>query len=398
MGWKDDLQDASFRGVLFECVSTKDAVSKSQAIHQAPYSNKALIEDMGKDPRKISIQAVYVGEDYKLWLDALEAALEATGEGELIHPIYGSCYASVLTYNIDHDAENFDACTISIDFILAKDQQRQLFIPVVAPLEIDGLSVIDSPFSRFKAVLQKLKDLDNNKFFQFINKIRSGLQTARSMLNLAKNAIEDLLDPQWLTGLIDDVTNLVTFDTNISAISKWRDIFHRVDRLTGLFDDEDSPELKQTWRATQIAIVISVSQKIVAQVRTETIKQTTNSDTANELSLTPVDLAVVRQNTRQAIQDAIKAEREETVLAYESIEQIQLLKSLSDQIHLQIQQLIEVRPPLSKTIVPVPCTVHWLAHYLYADKSRANEIRHLNPSLNNPALLLPGMELNTYAR
>ena len=57
MGWKDDLQDASFRGVLFECTSTKDSVSKSQAAHQAPYSNKASIEDMGKDPRRISLNA-----------------------------------------------------------------------------------------------------------------------------------------------------------------------------------------------------------------------------------------------------------------------------------------------------------------------------------------------------
>ena len=44
MAWKDDLQDASFRGVPFECISTKDAVSKSQAIHQAPYSDEAYIE------------------------------------------------------------------------------------------------------------------------------------------------------------------------------------------------------------------------------------------------------------------------------------------------------------------------------------------------------------------
>jgi prophage DNA circulation protein len=65
MGWKDDLQDASFRGVLFECMRLLKTVSRSQAIHQAPYSNKASIEDMGKDPRRISLNAVFTGENYK---------------------------------------------------------------------------------------------------------------------------------------------------------------------------------------------------------------------------------------------------------------------------------------------------------------------------------------------
>ena len=38
MGWKDDLQDASFRGVQFECTSTNESGSKSLAVKQPPYS------------------------------------------------------------------------------------------------------------------------------------------------------------------------------------------------------------------------------------------------------------------------------------------------------------------------------------------------------------------------
>ncbi|MDW5390544.1 DNA circularization N-terminal domain-containing protein, partial [Acinetobacter baumannii] len=32
MGWDTDLQDASFRGVQFECTSTKDTAPKTLAI------------------------------------------------------------------------------------------------------------------------------------------------------------------------------------------------------------------------------------------------------------------------------------------------------------------------------------------------------------------------------
>ncbi len=39
----------------------KDTAPKTVAIKQAPYSNEAEIEDMGNDPRRISIQAVLPG-------------------------------------------------------------------------------------------------------------------------------------------------------------------------------------------------------------------------------------------------------------------------------------------------------------------------------------------------
>lgn len=229
-----------------------------------------------------------------------------------------------------------------------------------------------------------------------MNRIRAGLQQARLILGLVKNSIEDILDPSWLHGLIDDVTKLVTFDTSISAISKWRDAFHRVDRLTGLFDDEDSPELKQTWRAVQVATTVSMVQAVVDQVRTELSEQQNQPTTA--LTLTPVDLAIIRQNTRQLIQTNIATERAQIELVFESVEQIQILKSFADQVHLQIQELIETRPPISTAVVPASCTLHWFAHYLYGDMTRANEILHLNPSLQNPALLRSGMELIVYAR
>ena len=119
-----------------------------------------------------------------------------------------------------------------------------------------------------------------------------------------------------------------------------------------------------------------------------------------QTSLTPIDLAVIRQTARQSIQAAINTERElvATDLKATAVSQIQVYKETADQLHLQIQALIEIRPPVTKTVITVPCTLHWLAHFLYEDMSRANEIRQLNPNLVNPAALRPGMELVVYAR
>lgn len=398
MAWATELQDASFRGVPFDCVSINDTQTKTTAIHQSPYSNHASIEDMGNDPRRISIQAICAGENYLASLTALEIALEENGAGELIHPIYGIKQVQVQQYTVNHDVENVDSCSISIDFTQAKVEKRELFVPVEIPVEIDPLSILKNPASALEQALEKLRINDNNKFLTAINSIKKGLQIVRRSIGIVESTIENLLSPiGWATDLIDDITKVVTFDTNIGALSKYRDVLNRVKRLKNLFDNDDSPkELQQMWVATQVAATVSITQSAITIARDQTLIQD------KEISITPVELAIIQQQTRQILQQAIIEERKQ-IINHENVTaprylQIQVYKSIADQLYLQLQQLINIRPSVTTTRILVPCTLHWLAHNLYQDMSRATEIQRLNPDLQNPALLQLGMELTVYAR
>lgn len=394
MSWKNELQDASFRGIYFECSTIKDAVSKAQAIHQAPFSDEASIEDVGKDPRKISINAIFTGNTYKADSDQLIDALNSRGSGVLIHPIYGMCNASVANYSIDHEADNVNACTINIEFIVGKEQQN-FFTPVTVNQNItDTKSIIAAPATALQSELAQLNNEDSDHLFHIVNRIRTGINTARTYLNLAKQNIDDMLSPpSYITAFVDDLGQLLTFDTNISALTKWRDLSKRITRFSTLFENDEKTTLQQTWRACVISSHVSLAQTIIQQTRTELSHNQTAS------SFTPLELALVRQSVRKAIQQAINEERRTTAsLTLINTQQIQVYKNLADEIHLQIQELIEQRPPLTTTTITLPCTLHWLAHQLYGDYTRANEIQRLNPRLNNPALLLKGMELNVYAR
>ena len=108
-------------------------------------------------------------------------------------------------------------------------------------------------------------------------------------------------------------------------------------------------------------------------------------------------MAVIRQQNRNTINESITYERSK-INSMEAIAQVKEYKALADQVHLQIQALIDVRPNLTKTTILVPCTMHWLSHYLYGDMSRAAEIRRLNPLIQNLSLLEKGMEVSVYAR
>ncbi|MDS7929629.1 DNA circularization N-terminal domain-containing protein [Acinetobacter sp. V102_4] len=390
MGWATDLQDASFRGVQFECTAAANTYTKSVAVKQSPYSDVASVEDMGNDPDDISLTAVFTGEDYKIDRDALITALKVTGVGELIHPIDGVMQVIVVNFGDSYDAENTDYCTLDMKFLRFKQEEKLLFVPVKTPTIIETAAIIDTPATKLQSFLEKLKLQDNDQLFATVTMIRDGLDQARSYLGLAKQTIEDILSPAtYLVGLVDDVSKLVTFDTTITAISKWRDIVHRIQRFEKLFQNADIPEIKQVWHSTYVAAHIATAQQVIL-----TVHQEMASD--QMLSFTPVDLAVVRQNTRKILQQAIDIERESS--SFESITQIQVYKALADQVHLQIQALIETRPPITSIQIPMACTVHWLAHYLYEDMSRSDEILRLNPDLINPARLLVGMELTVYAR
>lgn len=403
MGWSTDLHDASFRGVHFECISTTDAVSKALAIQQAPYSNDASIDDMGNNPRDISIAAVYTGEDYKTWVDALEAALLETGSGELIHPVFGIMQVQVADYTIEHSAEHTDYCTISMKFIQAKDKKRHLFIPIQASKEILTLDIIQTPATALEQHLKQLKRLDQNRFYDEVMNIRNRINEFREGLDLVKTTIDDVLSPaDFIVGLVDDVGQLVTFDLSISALSKWRDLGHRISRFAQLFDhgDHHSTAIQQLWQATQVAAQVAITQVVLKDVRANLANGQTTQN-----SLTPIDLAVIRQHNRKLVQSAILFERHQSAnpssksrVIQTAVAQIHTYKTVADQLHLNIQALIEIHPPVIKTQIIVPCSVHWLAHQLYADMSRAKEILRLNPDLQNPAVLQVGMELTVYAR
>ncbi|MBK0062379.1 MULTISPECIES: DNA circularization N-terminal domain-containing protein [unclassified Acinetobacter] len=401
MGWETDLYEGSFRGVTFDTVSITDAYTKSLAIHQAPYSNAAQIEDMGLDPRKISVTALYTGDYYLPWLKALTAALVETGSGELIHPIHGIAQVYAHSWQEVHDAENPDYVGLSIDFLKAEDEERSLFIPTSTVESIDYEQILATPAQSLEKELKALERSDSNAFFNTVSKIRNGLQSAYKLINNTQKNIDNVLSPaSWAYGLVSDVSKLVTFDvTDISAMSKWRSLAKRVEKLGAVFDDNNSsPALKQLWRATTVTSQVAVAQQIVNLTREETAKAN-----STEASLTPPELAVIRQRVRQDLQSTIVQERSISAEIADSnnlqpVTQIAVYKQAADQIHEQIQELIEARPPITTTVIKLPSTVHLLAHQLYGDFTRSSEILRLNPNLENPAVLRAGQELTVYAR
>lgn len=94
--WFQQLQPGSWRGCGFVLDAGDTRAGRRVAIHEYPYRDDAWVEDLGKLPRRFSVQGFLVGDDVYQQRDAMLAACEQPGAGTLVHPTLGSIQCVLL--------------------------------------------------------------------------------------------------------------------------------------------------------------------------------------------------------------------------------------------------------------------------------------------------------------
>lgn len=115
-----DYRPASFRGVPF--VVSADDRSSGRHIHEHQFPKREdnpWAEDLGKQPTRFQVDGYVVGEDYAARRDALIAALERPGAGQLQHPWYGAQSVVVPDYRCRLSDRRSGVAEFSITFIKA---------------------------------------------------------------------------------------------------------------------------------------------------------------------------------------------------------------------------------------------------------------------------------------
>jgi prophage DNA circulation protein len=93
MSWRDQLQQASFRGVNFFVDSHEYSIGRRNVVHQYPFRDKAFVEDLGLDADKFSITGYILAKpplyNYFRDRDKLIEVLKKKGTGTLVHRYLG---------------------------------------------------------------------------------------------------------------------------------------------------------------------------------------------------------------------------------------------------------------------------------------------------------------------
>ncbi|MCG9024211.1 DNA circularization N-terminal domain-containing protein [Laribacter hongkongensis] len=429
MAWKDSLQDASFRGVRFDVIRTRDNADRDTASHEYPYLDGADIEDLGRKARGIHLTAIIWGDDYEHRLRELLKVLDEPGHGELVHPVFGSiAQAQLLGYAIEHDADSPDYCTLELSFAEATpgnpffdhelpEQQAKAVEQLADTARSGGIDAFASALDSLKSMknslsrLNALRSVMTGTLWAIKGQVGGIISTTLDLIDYPRAFASDL------TGMIGSMADLRGFDTAVLK-ADWKSLASDMDGIvklpartaSGAVTSGGSGSSGGSGGAGQpvmtakpvpapaedVALVATLVQLVTATELAATAADILAAE-AQEPTLSPPDIEQMTNDVREVIQSSIEAHRAQ--FGVETARPVtEALKDVALAIQTAAMAVMDARPPLVQRTVDAPGNLHLLAFRWYGDYSRAAELARLNPLLVNPNLLKTGDVLNAYAR
>lgn len=123
MSWLDELQPASWRGIPFAVVDSEIRRGRRVVLHEYPFRDEVWVEDMGLGVRRYAFRGFYVGDDCYGVEQAMIAAAETPGIGELVHPSLGSLGLTLMDFGVAQRRELGRVVEFTFAFLEAAPQQ-----------------------------------------------------------------------------------------------------------------------------------------------------------------------------------------------------------------------------------------------------------------------------------
>jgi len=389
MTWRDQLQPASFKRAGFKVDSHDSQYGRRTVTHEYPQRDKPFVEDLGRAARKIRIDGYIVGKNYQRELEALIAACESGGPGTLIHPYRGTMTVSCESLSVRESKDDGGMATVSLSFVEYGDTQfpsatkdnRSRF--GIAADSVVGRAITDfSETFTIGGMPQFVLDsassyvTDLSEFLQgtgsSILPIDNWTEFYRDCRSLATD-VADLI--QYPDQLATRVTGLFGYLTSYGATGK-SSVFSLIEFFN--FGD-DRPAIPATTstrrrqRANESALNALVKQTAVAESgRLASLTEFATFDdavTAQTLIADEIDVQSEVSSDQQYI--ALIGLRSELVTSVPSSADLPRVTTISTR---------SVTPSLV------------LAHRLYADANRADEIVAQN-RIRHPGFISPATQL-----
>ncbi|HAX5100547.1 TPA: multidrug DMT transporter permease [Escherichia coli] len=449
MGWAENLQNASFRGIQFDVLNTDEQISRDRAVYEYPFVDGADLHDLGRKARPFRLTAFLWGEYYEYKLEKLISALDEGGDGELIHPVYGSVPSVIVTgYSIRHEAENPDSCTIEMNFLENRTGSALFSISLPESFaqqvseELDDLlaqlsdffDAITSPLTTINSMIKKVQTVRTTLINTMLTFKSDSLSTVDNIVSLAAEPgkfISELAgvlevhtsdvgravpvlaqsDTDTTTGLAEDASVV----GSSVVMTCWNEVMADMEELVALPVDlvngNQTPEVELPPDASVSDVQdVKAAYAVLAASELASVATTILSDEAQSEQLIPSDIGQLVGDVRTYLQAAItlfreryESERERVTetasplgLTYQEI--IQRMKNVAASVQDVGLQVLSRRPPLTQKQVQADSCLLLLAWQWYGDYSRAAELQRLNPQLRDPNNITAGMVINARAK
>lgn len=387
--WKDNLREASFRGVPFFYESTGVDGGRRTQTHEFAYRDKPYTEDLGRKAQEIPIEAYVLGDDYMTVRDNLLKACNEEGPGELIHPYYGAIQVNCQVISIRESTSEGRIARISLQFIEAGEKyfpdgtlDRSAAVePAAEKLDATAADDFAGTFSvegapeivGFSAITEIIKLANMLSQYSIesslISLLRSPLKFALTIQNIFENLIKNDKNETSNTYNSTTQSRIYVDDNRKSKNTPSKTL------LEACSYGNRIPSTSKSITQSQInnnnnAIVDLVRRSAISAASRDAVD--TKFDTRNEAEL-----------IRNTIADAIDSQAETT-------SSMPVYLTLTDMRAVLVQAVPqEGLPELVSVIIKRPVSSLVLAYELYEDAKRGDEIvvrnRIRHPGFVGPA-------------
>lgn len=397
MAWSDNLQDATIDGFIFDCLSTDDTIARAHSVHAYPYADGAEIEDLGAEPIPVAMQAIFYGDDYDNRLQQFIGILNKPGLRDLIHPVFGAMSVQLVQFQVHHDAENIDQCSVTLSF-LQNSIAPKFFTKTLAVQKSAVVQQQSTKSRELAAVLmdEKVNEVVSDGNFNRIVQLRTSMTSALSQIKTQiLGVITSGLDPitqvtGWcgdMTALITGIVDLRSFDID-TLVADFKAVANAMGVAILLPKQARQPKRDVDMVSSYIAL-----QRVTGKADATSLVLA--SETATP-TLSAIEIEAMANEVRADIQIVIDLYRGLYNIE-ESRPITEALKDAALAVQAAASAVIEARPPLVKKSMIAQGNYRLVAHRLYADHTRAAELFRLNPRVKMPNFIDMGDVLNAYA-
>lgn len=427
MSWREDMFNARFRDVPFTVEKVDSAVGRRVVLHEFPGRDKPFPEDNGKRPREFVVTGIVVGDDYMKQRDALVAAFETKGPGELVHPYWGPVSVVVKTEaQFTETLEDGGSAQFVVTFVEAGELPE--WEPDIEPLPpaLAAATSISEAFAAAVAFADQVAATYNDG----VARINDATDAMRKALVKAQRAVDTLSDVvDTITAIENGVSALLALPGQLAAavVGVYTSLCEAVADIEasvsnalddlGLGSDTKTLEQKRPTASGLLSAAarIDLLGAILTDVSTfgddwPTVAETTPSRTqlnTNRRALirlmkTSAAIGVVRgvaspgmsfddreqamglRDTVSAFVDTLLLDDELDDTTFAALRDMQvLLNAYLSKLAGTLPELVDYTPP---GVVPSLA----LAQQLYQDPTREAEILARNPSIRHPGFVRGG--------
>jgi len=221
--WKTKFRGGSFRGAAFKIRSHQKEGGRRVQEHEFPQLEQNRSEDLGRKIGRHTLDLYIIADDYFPARDALEAALNKEGSGELIHPYLGRLTVQAGDYILSESVDEGRMARFTVKFSEAGAAKfPQQFVDSIANVSSGANEYITSSKSSFEDIYS----VANAPAFI----VQSAADALTTVADFAETAIKKVTQP--VANLTFALRNLRTSAEDLVQLPG-----ELADRLSSFFED-----------------------------------------------------------------------------------------------------------------------------------------------------------------